>query len=118
MILHAFQRPPEKSGLERNGSPLVLLATALGTSIDAMAVGVSLSFLDVNILVISLSIGAATFVYVDRRHGGTGRLIGMCFGCWAEIIGGVALFGLVLSILLDHLTSTRIFPMPALSPTK
>jgi manganese efflux pump family protein len=70
MILHAFQRPPEKSGLERNGSPLVLLATALGTSVDAMAVGVSLSFLDVNVLVISLSIGAATFVYVDRRHAG------------------------------------------------
>jgi putative Mn2+ efflux pump MntP len=40
----------------------VLLATALGTSIDAMAAGVPLAFLDVNILVISLAIGAATFV--------------------------------------------------------
>jgi manganese efflux pump family protein len=30
MILHAFQRSPEKPGLQRNGSLLVLLATALG----------------------------------------------------------------------------------------
>jgi len=104
MILHAFQRSPEKPGLERNGSLPVLLATALGTSIDAMAVGVSLAFLDVNIIVVSLSIGAATFV---MSTGGilAGRLIGQRLGRWAEIIGGVALFGLGLSILLDHLTS-------------
>jgi manganese efflux pump family protein len=104
MILHGFQRPPERPDLERNGSLPVLLATALGTSIDAMAVGVSLAFLDVNILVVSLSIGAATFV---MSTGGimTGRLIGMRFGRWAEIIGGAALFALGLSILVDHLTS-------------
>jgi len=104
MILHAFGRSPEKPGLERNSSLLVLLVTALGTSIDAMAVGVSLAFLDVNIVVVSLSIGAATFV---MSTGGmlAGRLIGRRFGWWAEIIGGVALFGLGLSILLDHLTS-------------
>ena len=103
-LLLGSSRPPERPDLERNGSLPVLLATALGTSIDAMAVGVSLAFLDVNILVISLSIGAATFV---MSTGGmlAGRLIGMRFGCWAEIIGGVALFGLGLSILLDHLTS-------------
>jgi manganese efflux pump family protein len=76
--------------------------SALGTSIDAMAVGVSLSFLDFS---------SFRFRSVPRRSfmstGGmlAGRLIGMRFGCWAEIIGGVALFGLGLSILLDHLTS-------------
>jgi manganese efflux pump family protein len=104
MILHGFWRSPEKPALEHNGSLLVLLATALGTSIDAMAVGVSLAFLDVNILVIALAIGAATFI---MSTGGmlAGRLIGMRFGRWAEIIGGVALFGLGLSILVDHLTS-------------
>jgi manganese efflux pump family protein len=51
-----------------------------------------------------LSIGAATFV---MSTGGTmtGRLIGMRFGRWGEIIGGAALFALGLSILVDHLTS-------------
>jgi hypothetical protein len=52
----------------------------------------------------SLAIGAATFV---MSTGGmlAGRLIGMRFGRWAEIVGGLALFGLGLSILVDHLTS-------------
>jgi manganese efflux pump family protein len=45
-----------------------LLATALGTSIDAMAVGVSLAFRDANILVIALAIGAATFVMSTNRQ--------------------------------------------------
>jgi putative Mn2+ efflux pump MntP len=81
-----------------------LLATALGTNIDAMAVGVPLAFLDVNILVISLAIGVANVRHVDRRHAGR-RLIGMRFGRWAEIVGGVALCRFGLSILVDHLTS-------------
>jgi len=104
MVLHAFQRSSETPTAERNGSLLVLLATAVGTSIDAMAVGVSLAFLDVNILVIALAIGAATFL---MSTGGmlAGRLIGMRFGRWAEIIGGGALFGLGLSILVDHLST-------------
>src|SRR5258706_9840523 len=104
MILHGFQRSHERPDLERNGSLSVLLATALGTSIDAMAVGVSLAFLDVNILVIALAIGAATFV---MSTGGilAGRLIGMRFGHWAEIIGGVALVGLGSSILVEHLSA-------------
>src|SRR5258708_30460755 len=41
---------------------LYCLPRRLVRSIDAVAVGVSLAFLDVNILVVSLSIGDATFV--------------------------------------------------------
>jgi len=101
--MHSSARP-RSPAWNAIGSLLLLLATALGTSIDATAVGVSLAFLDVNIVVVSLSIGAATFV---MSTGGilAGRLIGQRLGRWAEIIGGVALFGLGLSILLDHLTS-------------
>jgi manganese efflux pump family protein len=68
MIFHVFWRSPEKPALEHNGSLLMLLATALGTSIDAMAVGVSLAFRDANILVIALAIGAATFVMSTNRQ--------------------------------------------------
>src|ERR1700730_3435439 len=46
MTLHAFQRSPENPDWQRNGSLLVLLATALGTRIAARAVGFSLAFLD------------------------------------------------------------------------
>jgi len=81
-----------------------ILTTAIGTSIDAMAVGVSLAFLDVNILVIAVAIGLATCI---MSTGGIimGGLIGSRFGRWAEISGGVALVGLGLLILFNHLTA-------------
>lgn len=83
-------------------SVTVLVATAIGTSLDAMAVGVSLAFLDVNILVIAVAIGLATFL---MSSGGmmVGRLIGERFGRVAEAVAGVALVGLGASILVEHL---------------
>ncbi|MGV1761828.1 manganese efflux pump MntP family protein [Rhizobium sp. A22-96] len=80
----------------------VLMATAIGTSLDAMAVGVSLAFLQVNIIVIAAAIGAATFL---MSSGGmfVGRLIGERFGRIAEGIAGAALIGLGSSILYEHL---------------
>ena len=82
----------------------VLMATAIGTSLDAMAVGVSLAFLKVNIVVIAIAIGLATFL---MSSGGMliGRLIGERFGRIAEAVAGIALFGLGLSILIEHLTA-------------
>ncbi len=75
------------------------MATAIGTSIDAMAVGVSLAFLEVNI-----ATGFATFA---MSTGGMllSRLIGVRFGKWAEVIGGIGLVALGASILFDHLTA-------------
>lgn len=81
----------------------VLIATAIGTSLDAMAVGVSLAFLDVNIAIIAVAIGLATFV---MSSGGmlVGRLIGERFGRVAELVAGVALCGLGTVILIEHLS--------------
>jgi putative Mn2+ efflux pump MntP len=107
MVWQAIRRSPEPEaavvGESSTGSPFVLLATAFGTSIDAMAVGVSLAFLNVNIIIIACAIGAATFTMAT---GGmlAGRFIGKRFGRWAEMVGGVALMGLGTSILISHLT--------------
>ncbi|GAU84727.1 manganese efflux pump MntP family protein [Bosea sp. BIWAKO-01] len=80
MVYHALQRPSEAAHHSvGRGSLTVLLATAIGTSIDAMAVGVSLAFLDVNILVIALAIGAATFL-MPTSGMLAGRFIGAQFG--------------------------------------
>lgn len=83
---------------------LVLVATAVGTSLDAMAVGVSLAFLDVNIVVIALAIGLATFLLAS---GGmlVGRVIGERFGRYAEGVAGLVLIGLGSSILYEHLAA-------------
>lgn len=104
MIWHSL-KPAEKRQKARDASFWVLIATAIGTSIDAMAVGVSLAFLDVNIMVVAFAIGLATFVMAT---GGmlAGNLVGSRFGLWAERIGGFALIGLGLSILVNHLSDS------------
>lgn len=105
MVLHSFAPQEERSAAARHASLWVLMATAVGTSIDAMAVGVSLAFLSVNIVVVAAAIGLATFL---MSTGGmmAGNLIGAAFGRWAERLGGLALIGLGTSILLSHLNGS------------
>lgn len=85
-----------------DSSFVVVLITAIGTSLDAMAVGVSLAFLDVNIFVIAAAIGLATLV---MSSGGMllGRLIGYRLGKVAEILAGLVLIGIGTNILIEHL---------------
>lgn len=101
-MLHAAIRNKGEDEARPAMSFTVLLATAVGTSLDAMAVGVSLAFLQVNIIVIAAAIGAATFL---MSSGGmlVGRLIGERFGRIAEGVAGLALIGLGSSILYEHL---------------
>ena len=105
MLYAAFKGGDEEQDSSRASmSFMVLIATAIGTSLDAMAVGVSLAFLEVNILVIAGAIGLATFLL---SSGGmlVGRLIGARFGRLAEGTAGVALVVLGSSILYEHLTA-------------
>ena len=62
-----------------------LAATGLATSIDAMAVGVSLAFLDVNIGVVALVIGVTTLVMVTLGIM-LGRILGSLAGKRAEAL--------------------------------
>ena len=79
-----------------------LALTGFATSIDAMAVGVGLAFLDVSILPIAAAIGFATFVMVTIGVM-VGRLLGRIAGRWAEGIGGVMLIAVGSTILIEHL---------------
>ncbi|MCW2308114.1 manganese efflux pump MntP [Rhodobium gokarnense] len=79
------------------------IATAVGTSIDAMAVGVSLAFLDVNILIVAAAIGLATMT-MSSTGVLAGRFLGRHFGRAAEMLGGCALLGLGALILYQHLS--------------
>ena len=97
--------------LRRDGAPhveaptgkarIALIATAIGTSIDAAAVGVTLAFLNANIVVIALSIGLATFSMATLGML-IGRAVGARFGSIVEFIGGLALIGFGTKILLEH----------------
>lgn len=81
----------------------LLAITGFATSIDAMAVGVGLAFLDVNILPVAAAIGFATFAMVTLGVM-VGRLLGNFAGRWAEAIGGVLLIGIGAVILYEHLS--------------
>lgn len=81
-----------------------LAATGLATSIDAMAVGVGLAFLDVNILVVATVIGLTTLVMVTLGIL-LGRVLGALAGKRAEVGGGILLVAIGCFILYEHLTA-------------
>ncbi|MDT1064034.1 manganese efflux pump MntP family protein [Paracoccus sp. CPCC 101403] len=102
MVFQALARDAEE---EAGPSSLwTTIGTAVGTSLDAMAVGVSLAFLDVNIFIIASAIGLATMV-MSSTGMLAGRFLGKRFGRVAEAVGGCALFGLGALILFEHLTA-------------
>lgn len=80
-----------------------LAATGFATSIDAMAVGVGLAFLDVNILLVATVIGICTLLMVTTGIM-LGRALGAIVGKRAEIIGGVILILIGCVILYEHLS--------------
>ena len=79
-----------------------MLALAIATSIDALAVGVSFAFLKINIWTAVLLIGITTAAF-----SGVGVKIGNVFGCRykskAELAGGVILIVMGVRILVEHL---------------
>lgn len=104
MLWEAFQPVDEDDDgarLARNGM-LALVATAVGTSIDAAAVGVGLAFIGANIWIIALSIGFTTFVLTTIGML-IGKAVGARFGKIAEFFGGVALIIIGASILAEHM---------------
>ena len=101
MIWESKFRPAEEEK-PNSHSFAVLAMTAVGTSIDAMAVGVTLAFIDADIVVTSLSIGVATFLMATIGIK-LGNVLGSKFGRVAEAIGGVGLILIGTNILLEHL---------------
>lgn len=79
-----------------------MLPLAVATSIDALAVGVTFAFLNVDIVPAVTFIGVVTFVM-----SAVGIKIGSAFGirykAKAEILGGAVLILMGLKILLEHL---------------
>jgi putative Mn2+ efflux pump MntP len=82
------------------GTSLVMLSVA--TSIDALAVGVSLAAVNVSIYQPAVIIGVITacFTVVGTVYG---CRIGSRFGKKVEIIGGIILIAIGLKILIEHL---------------
>ncbi len=93
------------SGDTTNTSPPrlgMLMVLAIATSIDALAVGISLAVLSTPVLPVCIWIGVITFVI---SFGGVllGKKLGTAFGRHAQTFGGIVLIGIGLKILIEHL---------------
>jgi putative Mn2+ efflux pump MntP len=82
-------------------STIVLLTIALGTSIDAFAVGISFALLDVRIWSAGIVIGAVTFL-ASMTAIRIGKSAGARLGNKVEVIGGLLLIAIGLKIFLEH----------------
>lgn len=102
MIIEGFKSPceDEKRSDPSRGGNLIMLS--LATSLDAMAVGLSLAMLQVNILSSSFVIGLVSAGF-SLAGIFLGSKLGACFGQRMEIIGGVILNLIGLRILYTHL---------------
>jgi putative Mn2+ efflux pump MntP len=80
----------------------LLFVLSVATSIDALAVGLSFGFLQINIATASLTIGAVTFI-ITLAGFLAGKKLGEIVGKRAEIIGGIILILIGVRILIEHL---------------
>ena len=97
-------REQEEEEIEHGGSIRYreLFTLAVATSIDALAVGVTFAFLQVNIVPAITIIGCTTFV-ISIAGVYVGNVFGSRYKSRAELTGGVILILIGLKILLEHL---------------
>ena len=103
MLKEAFEKGACCETTDDDLSPKNMFVMAVATSIDALAVGISLAMAgDVSIPLAAVLIGVITFAM-----SAAGVKIGNIFGCRfqkkAEALGGIILILLGLKILLEHL---------------
>ncbi len=101
MVQSGFSKDVEAHAADpTRGKTLMMICVA--TSIDAMAVGLSLAMLQVNIAQSALIIGVtSTVLAVIGLLAGTG--LGLRFGKRMEVLGGLLLTGIGIRILFGHL---------------
>ena len=80
-----------------------LLVLAVATSIDALAVGLGLAFLNVSIWFPAVVIGIVAAI-LSAVGAIFGCRLGHRFGVWAERAGGLVLIGIGVRILIQHLS--------------
>ena len=102
MIYEAFH---SRDAIRDNCDPttgLTVLGLSVATSIDALAVGLSLGVLRADIILPSIIIGlvAAAFTVTGIRIGNT---VGLRFGRNVEVLGGLILIGIGVRIMVGHI---------------
>lgn len=92
----------EAEVLDDQLKPKAMLGLAVATSIDALAVGVTLAFLNVSILPAVSFIGVVTFT-LSALGVALGHRFGAKYKSQAELVGGIVLILMGSKILCEHL---------------
>ncbi|ANE04000.1 manganese efflux pump MntP family protein [Corynebacterium crudilactis] len=105
MIWDAFHLEEDEAIID-DGSiqfkPAIILG--LATSIDALAVGMGLAFVELSIAQVAFAMGIVTFIlslvgaWIGHHGGGK-------FGKWVTVLGGIILIGIGASIVFEHLSA-------------
>jgi manganese efflux pump family protein len=102
MIIEGKKKPDDESVSKDFNSRLVLITIALGTSIDAFAVGISFAILSVMIWKAGVLIGMVTFL-ASMTAIRIGKSAGERLGNKVEVFGGLILIAIGLKIFLEHI---------------
>lgn len=101
MVIGGLKESEDRTPVDINRFP-VLLTMAVGTSIDAFAVGISFALLKVQIWIAGLIIGTVTFL-ASMTAIRIGKSAGSRLGPRVEIVGGIILAAIGIRILAEHL---------------
>lgn len=100
MVKEAFSKEEENKNDKVDFKTMSILA--LATSIDALAVGITFAFFEVNVLLAVTIIGLITFI-ISIIGVKIGNRFGDKYQSKAELTGGIILILLGIKILLEHL---------------
>lgn len=102
MLWEALRTPAGEPDAPKSLDLKRLLVLSFATSVDALAVGISFAFLDVNIWAAVTLVGATTLV-LSAAAVLIGHRVGARFQKPAELAGGVVLIAIGTQVLLEHL---------------
>ena len=100
MLVEAFKKDSEDD-ITENIDFKTMITLAIATSIDALAVGITLAFLNVNVMEAVFTIGIITFL-LSLIGVKIGNLFGEKFKKHAQIAGGIILILIAIKILLER----------------
>ncbi len=100
MIYEAFSKKENESQPKLKLYTILILSIA--TSIDALAVGITFTFLEIDILLPAIIIGVVSFImsFIGVLLGAKFSKI---FGNKIEVIGGLILISIGIKILIEHI---------------